>query len=85
MRRTKILVLCQKNQSVLDCVKDWYQVLKDEIKGVKMEKWGRVSTPFVIMDFVTSKPIFFKEYVYILPENISSEEVLSLAIGSKKL
>mgnify|MGYP003370917118 FL=1 len=85
MRRTKILVLCQENQSVVDCMKDWYHVLKDETNGIKMEEWGRISTPFVIMDFVTSKPIFFKEYAYILPKNISSEEVLSIAIGSKKV
>lgn len=40
MRRTKILVLCQENQSVVDCMKDWYHVLKDETNGIKMEEWG---------------------------------------------
>lgn len=48
MQRTKILVLCQRNQSVLDCVKDWYQVLKDEINGVKIEEWGELVHPLLL-------------------------------------
>lgn len=82
MRRTKILILFQGKQSILECVDEWHKVLQDEIKGVKREQY-RVTTPYAIIDFVRAKPIFCKEYTYILPENISSEEVLAIAIGKQ--
>ena len=82
MRRTKILILCQGEPSVSECVDEWHKVLQDETKGVKKEE-TRVTTPYAIMDFVSTKPIFCKEYPYILPENISSEKVLTIAIGKQ--
>lgn len=82
-RRTKILVVCGSFDKALDECLEWAQVLKDELKkGVKFSaEEKRVETPLCIMDFVNSKPMFCKEYKYILPENCNSEDVLSIAIG----
>lgn len=85
MRRTKILVICGNyDRTLAECL-EWQQVLKDEIgKGVKCNvEARRVETPFCIMDFVKEKPMFCKEYRYILPETCDSETVLAIAIGEK--
>lgn len=81
-RRIKILAVCKDGDTLERCL-EWYQVLKDElVKGVKCNsETKRVETPFCIMDFVLTKPIFCKEYQYILPENCNSEEVLSISMG----
>lgn len=82
-RRTKILVKCGAYDKALEDCLEWEKVLKNEMdKGVKCNAdAGRLETPFVIMDFVISKPIYCKEYKYILPDNCSSEDILSIAIG----
>lgn len=82
-RRIKILVVCGSNDNVLGECLEWQRVLKDECKkSVKCDiEARRIETPYCIMDFVTTKPIFYKEYTYILPETCNSEEVLAIAIG----
>lgn len=85
MRRKKILVVCGSYDKALDDFLEWCQVLQDECKkGVKYNTpQRRVETPFCIMDFVNEKPVFCKEYQYILPENCDSEKALAIAIGEE--
>lgn len=82
-RRTKILVVCGNYDNVLGECLEWQRVLRDECKkGVKCNvEARRIETPYCIMDFVITKPIFNKEYQYILPETCDSEKTLRIAIG----
>lgn len=84
-RRTKILVICTNFDNILEECLEWQQVLKEEIgKEMKCDvEARRIETPYCIMDFVTTKPISYKGYQYILPETCDSEEVLAIAIGEK--
>lgn len=83
IRRTKILVVCGNYGNALDEYLEWQQVLKDECEsGVRcIIEARRIETPFCIMDFVATKPIYHKEYRYILPETCDSEKALAIAIG----
>lgn len=85
-KRAKVLAVCGTFDKELEECLEWYGVLKDELdKGVKCNiEIRRVETLFCIMDFVVTKPIFCKEYQYILPETCDSEEILAIAIGEIK-
>lgn len=83
MGKSSILYICGKKFSpILECF-EWYEVFKNTLEKVKMEK-NKIETPFAVIEIVCRKPLFAGKYDYVLNADKQDDDAKLFAIGIGK-
>lgn len=85
-RRIKIMLICDEYAKLQEEHRAWHSILEEHLgKKAKAPDGNRIETPYAIIDFVISQPIYTNGYKLILKCGENDEWVLSLATGEENL
>ena len=84
MKKEKVLYICGNNHiPLLEC-SEWYRAFQNaSLEDVSMEK-NKIETPYVIIDFTYSRPLFTWKYDFVLNADKKDDDAKLFAIGIGK-